>query len=150
MNQFVKMCQRAKRRKSLWNLILIPFTIVYMFLLTKYFFLIMWNVHTIIYPQHSDMLSGFWNEGISLSAFIPSFLLSAPLFFAAIPLSLIFTNVSVWFIVPLRKIFEKETQGFKGTSFKDSMKILLKISYITVPICLISSLIGAVLLKNLY
>ena len=141
--------KRAKRRKSPWNLLLIPLVCGLCALFTIDLFRFMWHVHVFFYPAHRGALSEFWNEGLSLKAFASSFLLAVPLFFAALPLAMICTNLFVWFIPQAKKTFEKEAQGYEGTSFRDSMKGIVKISIIVVPICLILSFIGAVTLSSL-
>jgi hypothetical protein len=56
--------QRATRRKSLWNLILIPLFLGGAGLITYALFQIMWRIHIIIYPAHIGKLGEFWGEGI--------------------------------------------------------------------------------------
>jgi hypothetical protein len=109
----------------------------------------MWFIHTIYYPEHINRLKEFWVEGISITSFISSFLLLMPLFFAAISLSAIISNYLVWIIPPLRKIFSKEAEGVKGTSFPEAMSGLFEVAKWMVPICLALSLIGALTLRTL-
>jgi len=140
---------RAQRRKSLWNIVLVLFALLGIGVSCYGLFQLSWRVHTFIYPEHMGRFNEFWQEGISGRAFISSFLLIIPLFFAAIPLGLMFANCIAWCIPLARKTFEKEAKGHKFTSFKESMSGLFKFSLIIVPICLILSLIGAATLKNL-
>ncbi|MDP2939420.1 MAG: hypothetical protein Q8O13_05015 [Candidatus Omnitrophota bacterium] len=153
MNKVIKYIQeareRAKRRKSPWNLILIPLTIVGFGFSSFIQFKILWSIHVIIYPNHSGRLSEFWREGLSFSAFISSFLLAMPIFFSSLALGMMIANLLAWCILPARKIFDKEAQGIRGASFNEAMKGLGKIAIYLVPICFILGLIGAVTLKSL-
>ena len=141
--------QRARRRRSRWNLVLVPFAVCGVAVTGYVLFQIMWHVHTSIYPAHTGKLAEFWRRGIELRAFVSSFLLAVPLFIAALPLGMIIANLAAWCIPPARKIFETEAQGVKWASFRDSMSGLAKIALIVVPICLLLSFIGAATLKTL-
>ena len=141
--------ERAKRRKSPWNLILIPLTIAGIGFIFFVQFQILWFIHIHIYPNHFGRFSEFWQNGISPVSFISSFLLGVPVFFSSIPLGMLIVNLLAWCIPPARKIFDKEAQGVKGTSFREAMKGLGKIAAYLVPICFILGLIGAVTLKSL-
>jgi len=141
--------ERAKRRKSPWNLILIPLIVVGGVFVYLIQFKILWFIHIIIYPNHSGRLSEFWREGLSFSAFISSFLLAMPIFFSSLVLGMIIANLLAWCIIPARRIFDKEAQDVKGTSFSEAMKGLDKIAIYIVPICFILGLIGAATLKSL-
>ena len=112
-------------------------------------FQVMWRVHTVIYPEHAGSLREFWGKGIGFPSFVSSFLLAMPLFFAAIPLGLLFANCIAWCVLPARRAFEREAEGVKWPSFRESMYGLWKMAKFIVPICLLLSFIGAVTLKNL-
>ena len=140
---------RAKRRKSPWNLILIPLVICGIAGVWYGLFKLMWWIHTTIYPEHTGRFNEFWQEGISLPSFVSSFLLMIPLFIASIPLGMLLANSIAWCIRPARRAFEREAKGHKHTTFKESMSGLFKFSLFIVPICLALSLIGALTLKNL-
>ena len=153
MNKIKKYIQeargRAKRRKSPWNLILIPFAIIGGFFVYIVQFRILWFIHIIMYPNHSGRLSEFWREGLSFNAFISSFLLAMPIFFSSLVLGLLIANFLAWRIPPARKAFDKEAQGIKGTSFSEVMKGLGKAAIYLVSICFVLGLIGAATLKSL-
>lgn len=140
---------RAKRRKSPWNLILIPLVIaggVFVYIVQ---FKMLWFINISLYPNHSGRLSEFWREGLSSGAFISSFLLAMPILLSSLVLGMIIANLSAWCIIPARRAFDKEAQGVKGTSFKEAMRGLDKIAIYLVPICFILGLIGAATLKSL-
>jgi len=136
--------QRAQRRKSLWNLLLIPLGLGGIAFNFHILFHLMWGIHTTIYPAHTDKLGEFW-QGHS----IPGLLLLMPLFLAAVPLGMLLANCIAWCLPPARKIFEREAQGVKWASFRGAMSGLAKLALIVVPICLLLSFIGAITLRNL-
>ena len=133
---------RAQRRKSLWNLLLVPLPVGSIFIIFCVLTKFMWKIHVNIFPSHEGRFNEILDEKISL-------LLIMPLFFASIPLGLMVVNVISWCILPIRKVFDKEAKGYKGTSFKESMEDLFKVALIVVPACLILSYIGASTLKNI-
>lgn len=141
--------RRAQRRKSPWNLLLIPLALGGIVLSAYVLFQIMWRVHIAVYPEHANKLGEFWGEGISPRSFISSFLLLVPLLIAAAPLGLMLANILAWCITPARKVFDKEAQGVKWASLSESMHGLAKVALIALPLCLLLSLIGAVTLKSL-
>jgi len=102
----------------------------------------MWFVHTLFHPSHAGQLKYFWHNGGPL--FI---LLAMPLFLAAVCPAFVVTNFMVWCVTPLRKIFDKEAKGFPGTDFRSATKGLIRLSLIMVPVCLLLSLLGAIILK---
>ncbi len=140
---------RAKRRKSPWNLILIPFSIGGIGFSYFIQFQILWFIHTLMYPNHSGRLKEFWKEGLSGNAFVSSFLLAIPIFFSSLALGMIIANISTLCIPPAQKTFDKEAQGIRGVSFNEAMKRLGKITIYLVPICFILGFIGAATLKTL-
>lgn len=140
---------RARRRKSPWNLILIPLSMFGIGMVSYYLFRFMWWIHILVYPEHKGHFSEFWQSGISLPSFISSFLLMMPVLFAAFPLGFMIANCLAWCIPPARKTSDQEAKGYKFASFEESMRGLYKISLIWVPVCLILSLIGALTLRNL-
>ena len=146
---FARARQRAQRRKSPWNLILIPLDLIGIGGFTYILFQIMWRVNTAIYPDHAGRLGEFWGKGIGFNAFVSSFLLLMPLFFAAIPLGLLFANSIAWIIPPARRVFDGEAEGVKWASFPEAMGGVWNVAMVLVPICLLLSLIGALTLKSL-
>ncbi len=141
--------ERARRRKSAWNLILIPFVFIGAAFVYIIQFKALWLIHIIIYPSHSGHLSEFWREGLSFSVFISSFFLAMPILISSIVLGMIIANLLAWCIIPIRRIFDREAQGVKGTSFREAMGALSKIAAYLLPICFVLGLIGAATLKSL-
>lgn len=148
-NYLGKVFARAQRRKSLWNTFLFFVWFIVTGWLTFLFFSFMWRIHMLFFPEHAGKMNEFWQEGLSLRAFLSSFLMAAPLFFAAFPLSAILSNLIMYGIPWARKAFEEEAVNFPETKFINTMRSLVAISIIFVPICFIVSLIGALTLKSL-
>ncbi|HET6928963.1 MAG TPA: hypothetical protein VFI45_01465 [Candidatus Acidoferrum sp.] len=138
---------RARRRKSAWNLILIP-PALFGWLGSWYaLFRIVWSFHQALYPQHA--FHDFWQEGVGFQAFTFSFIMLFALFPAAICIGLIFANCAVWLIPPARRTLDEEAEGFEGTSFRESNQALLRLVKWAVPGGLIVALVAASLLKSL-
>lgn len=136
MNYIEKAQERAKRRKSKWNLLLIPGVLIPLVIILYLSFLLMDFVHGIIYIGQNFTVT---SRGIG-----PIMAGVAP-FFGAIPLSLLLGNLLVWFIPPARRMLDYEASNVPGTSFVESQKQLLKIAYVVVPISYGLAFIGVLL-----
>ena len=127
---------RAKRVKNPWNLLHIPFSIAgigcSIWLLLK----IVLSVTGLFGSDHPDLNS-------FSSANVRDFIL-IPLFFAALPLGLMVSNILFWMIPPLRRIEDKESIGYKGTDFRNSMKGLYSFAVFSIPLGLAVSILVAV------
>lgn len=75
---------RAKRRKSPWNLVLFGLIFTIAPGLWWVFVCVAWYIHILIHPGHAGRWAEFWIEGIALLPFISSFLLIMPLGFPAL------------------------------------------------------------------
>jgi hypothetical protein len=138
---------RARRRKSAWNLILIP-PALFGWLGSWYgFFRIVWAFHQTLYPQHA--LRDFWQEGVGFASFVPGFLMLFAPFPAAICIGLIFANCVAWLIPSARRTLDAEAEGHKGTGFRESTEALLRLAKWAIPGGLIIALVGASLLRSL-
>ena len=138
---------RARRRKSAWNLILIP-PALFGWLGSWYvLFRIVWVFHQILYPQHA--FHDFWQEGVGFASFVFSFMMLFALFPAAICIGLIFANYVVWLIPQARHTLDAEAEGFEGTSFRESNQALLRFAKWAVPGGLIVALVAASFLRSL-
>jgi len=146
---FKRARQRAQRRKSPWNFVLIPLVIGGVSATLYVLFQLMWHVHIAIYPAHAGRLGEFWGKGIGFTSFLSSFLLAMPLFFAALPIGMILANLVAWLISPARRVFAREAEGVEGASFGQAMFELGKVALVVVPICLLLSAIGAATLRDL-
>lgn len=146
---FSRAMLRAQRRKSLWNVLLIPLVVASVGFIFYLLFLLMWQVHILIQPEHAGQLADFWRKSMSFRSFVSSFLLAVPLGFVALPLGMIVANLLAWLIPPARRAFEREADGVAGASFNQSVIELGKLALLMLPFCLILSLIGAATLDNL-
>jgi len=141
--------QRASRRESPANFLLVILFLCAWPSFVYSLFRLMWYIHTRIYPHHINRLGEFWGRGISNTAFIPSFLMLMPLLVAAVPLSMLVTNLLCWLLPSVRRILDAEARNMPGTSFAESMADVWIATVYIVPICLILSLLGAVTLRHL-
>jgi hypothetical protein len=126
--------QRAKRRKSPWNLILIPLSGIgiatSMFLMWKLIF----SLQLFLLPSERIL---FGNTRIGLILIMVSIL------FPALGIGLMFGNLIAWLILPLRRIFDREAIGYPGTSFKEAMRDLSRLTLWMSGIVLPPLLLGA-------
>ena len=142
--------ERSLRQISFWHLPKIFISFVLLGLLWYLLFMAMWQIHLIAYPHHAGHLNEFWAEGISFNSFISSFLLVMPLFLPALGVSYILTNFLFWYIVPIRKKFEKEAAGNKEMTFSGATTRLARVLYkYLLPIGLGLSLIGSLTLSEI-
>jgi len=58
-------------------------------------------------------------------------------------------NILLWLITPVRRIFEAESHGYAGTSFRDSMRGLFRFGVWLLPIGLVIAFAAAYFLKSL-
>jgi hypothetical protein len=145
---FKRAHQRAGRRQSIWNLVLILGVFGSCFLFWRGLMSGMWYVHTLFYPNQAGRFSEFW-EGHTHASFFPGFLLVIPLFFPPIPLGMLFTNFIMWCIPPARRAFDREAKGVKWASFIEAQSGLGWIALIIVPVCIVLSFVGALTLTHL-
>lgn len=132
---FQRARQRAQRRKSPWNLILIPLAIggigTAWFLLARGLL----NLQHIFIPD-SAILSGYIRVGSILMFVFPVF--------PSIGIGMIMANLIAWCIPPARKVFEKEAKGIKSTSFTKANRHLIIFSLIlfaaVAPMCLLGAM----------
>ncbi len=142
--------ERSLRRISLWHLPKIIVSFVLLGLFWYLLFAAMWQIHLIAYPNHVGLLNEFWSEGIGFKSFISSFLMVMPLILPALGASFVLTNFLFWYIVPARRIYEKEAAGNKDLTFSGATTGLIKVFYkYLLPIGLGLSLIGALTLSNI-
>lgn len=141
--------ERAQRRRSPWNLLLIPLVLGGVALTFYLLFQLMWQVHIALHPEHAGRLAEFWRKYISFRSFVSSLLLAVPLGIVALPLGMILGNLIAWSIPPARRAFEREAKGVSGASLHQSVVELGKLALFLLPFCLILSLIGAATLDSL-
>ena len=116
---------RAKRRKSAWNLLLIPFALVGGIVTWYGLFRLVWLFHVALYPEHR--LQDFWPAGISLSSFAASFIMVFAVAPAALCAGFVLANCTAWLIPLARRALDSESLGYPGTGFREATRTLLKI-----------------------
>lgn len=139
--------QRAQRRRSPWNLVLIPLGLAATAGVAVAQFSLVWLFHTAFYPLHE--LRNFWPAGISPG----SFSLSLLMVFAPLPGALgagfMLANLLLYALPPARRAFDAEARGHPGTSFQESMRGLLRLTAWALPPGLAVALVAAALLASL-
>jgi hypothetical protein len=140
---------RAQRRKSPWNLLLIPLAAAGIGLSYYAQFRMLWHVHVLIYPEHAGHFSEFWQEGIGFAAFVSSFLIAVPALFSSLVIGMMLANLAAWCVGPARRVFEREAKGVKWASFSESMATLWLVAKWVIPICLFLGFLGAATLRSL-
>jgi len=138
---------RAKRRKSPWNFLLMVLGFCALAAAWYGLFRLVWMFHVAIYPEHR--FRDFWNGDISSRSLALSFLMMFSPAPAAMIIGFLFANSVVWLIRPIRRIFDAEARGYEGTSFRDSMRKLLKACAWALPIGMAVALAAAYFLKSL-
>ncbi|RMF93442.1 MAG: hypothetical protein D6734_10075 [Candidatus Schekmanbacteria bacterium] len=127
--------QRAKRRKSRWNLILIPLSITGVFASTFLLAKLLINIQSSMFPAKAILFS---------STRVGKILMFVSVLFPSFGIGMIFANLIAWLISPARRTFEQEAKGYKNTSFKKSIKQLVIFTFCTffifMPVALLGSL----------
>ena len=126
--------QRARRRKSPWNLLLIPFCLMGIagtwigiaYLLQEY--------RRFLVPYDAFLFSGTRIGNI--------FMFVAPLF-PSLAIGLIVGNFLVWCVPPARTALDREATGVRGADLRSSQLALAKLgilaAVITLPLCLLGA-----------
>ena len=125
---------RAKRRKSPWNLLLIPTVLVPWFFLWWFSAVELASLHRLLHPGREY---GFLPEGLSgiLMAVAPLFAWSAP--------SMVVGNLLVAGIRPAKRALDAEGAFVAGADLVSSNRALLKVSAALTPAALLVGLLGA-------
>lgn len=137
--------ERARRRRSPWNLFLLPLGMAGWLAVWYGLFRLIWAFHVMIYPEHR--LQDFWRRGSS--SFLPSFLMVFAPLPGAIALGLALANCVAWLVGPARRAFDREATGYHGTRFPEGTTTLFKLAAWMLPAGLLVSLISAWLLRSL-
>jgi hypothetical protein len=125
--------QRAKRRKSPWNLLLIPLVII--------------GFGVVLYASAQALL-GVQRHLIPDDAIFSSyttigaFLTFVPLVIPSLGISMIIANLIIWPVRPARMALDKEAKGIKGASFPEAMRGLAILTVIMLIIALPLSILG--------
>jgi len=125
--------QRAKRRKSPWNLLLIPLVII--------------GVGGVMYVWAQALLAiqrYLMPDDVIFSSYttIGGALMFIPILFPSLGIGMMIANLLIWPIRPARMAFEREAKGIKGTSFPEAMRGLAIATAIMLIIALPLSTLG--------
>lgn len=145
---FVAALQRAQRRKSPWNLLLLLAVPLWALLWWGAFRLV-WAYHVHLYPAHAGALRQFWPAGASAHAFVASFLMVFGPMMPAVVLALLVTNALLWFVPPVRRTLEAEAESVPGTGFRASQRKLLLATIVALAVGGFLGMQGAAMLTSL-
>jgi len=139
--------ERARRRRSLWNLLLVPLGLAGWLGIWYGLFRLTWAVHMMIYPDHR--LQEFWRKGVSFSSFVPSFLMVFAPMPGALGLGLMVANRVAWLIPPARRAFEREAVGYPEAGYAEATAVVRKVAAWALPPGLAIALFSAWALRAL-
>jgi hypothetical protein len=141
---FGRLFARAARRKSRWNLLLIPIALCSIVFVAWLSLRLVWVLRNFIVSDRAVPFSTLIRQQ---SSGLAPLLFFIPPLFASIPIGLFVTNAIVWCIAPARRALDREATGVWHASFTDAQKDLgLMTLCISCP-ALAISLIGALLLR---
>ncbi len=133
MSYLAEAQKRAQRRRSAWNLLLVPAVLLPLGLLVWGLVLVLQLLHQARYPaQALASASGFGPIFTTIGALL-----------AAIPLSLLIGNRLVWLIIPTRRVLEHEATAVPKTDFVSAQRQLIRFGRIAVPVSLGLAVLGA-------
>jgi hypothetical protein len=141
--------ERARKRKSPWDFLCAIVGMALIVAIYYLLFLILWEVHTWIHPEHIGRLKNFWyfKDG-DVREFAARLLILVSLFFPSVCCGFLATNYLFWLIPPARRIVEAEAKGDYELTFKGANAGLLRGLKWTGGVSLILALIGIVILTD--
>ena len=134
---------RARRRRSPWNLVLIPLVVGGWLALWWVSFRLVWRVHELFYPEHVGRLREFWPRGLGFTAFISSFLMVFGPAVPALVLAMLAANSLLWFVRPAREALEAEGSPHPGIDFKTTQRSLMRWGAVVLFAGVMLALLGA-------
>ena len=130
--------QRAQRRKSPWNFLLLLFGLPLWGLFTL---LPVWAALSLHRIFHVDAAPLFASGPLRLNTALILF----PALFAALSPALIVTNFLVYLIPSARRAMEAEDRGYQGVDYASSQRSLSKAGLWVLVVCIPLMLLGAFL-----
>ena len=141
---FARAQQRARRRKSPWNLLdlLVGFPCVagVGWVLLR----AVLAARNVLVPQDAMSLSSVLQSQRDQVAHIVFFIGAL---FACFPVGMLISNFIVWFIPPYRRAIEPEAKGVWHASFSDSQKDLSLLALVVGLPSLVASFVAAMLMR---
>jgi hypothetical protein len=125
---------RAKRRKSPWNLLLIPAVLGPWLLLSWFSWVEFGKLHELLHPEREFVILPEGLSGILMAV--------APLFAWLVP-SMVVGNLLVAAIGPAKRVLDVEAKSVPGTDLSSSNRSLLRLSLVMTPAALLVGFIGA-------
>lgn len=125
---------RAKRRKSAWNLLLIPAVVVAWFLLTWLSWVVLGTLYRSLHPGREFVILPEGVGGIVMAV--------GPLL-AWIAPAMIIGNLLVAAVAPARRALDEEARPISGSDFSSANRSLLKMSLVVTPAALLVSVLAA-------
>lgn len=141
--------ERSARRKSPWNLACVLLGFVFFFVFWFALFQLAWALHVQIHPAHAGHQHEFWRRGISLGAFIPSFLMLVPLAIPALVGGFLAANCLVWLVPAARRAMDAEAADDPEMTFAGANAGLIKWGGLASVVCLVISIAGLTALTSL-
>lgn len=127
---------RARRRKSPWNLLLIPGVFVPWFTLWWFSALLVGQLARFVHPDLRFVLFPDSMGGI---------LIALGLLFASLGPAMILGDLLMVLVPGARRAFERESVPFPETRLKPSILGLLKFSAFVTPVGLLAAVVGAII-----
>ena len=135
MTYFAEARARAARRKSAWNLLLIPAVVLP--------WLSLWyGLARLLVVLHETLHGG--DPRITTASGVGPILVAVVPAFASLPIAMLLGNICVWLIPPARRALDKEAEGYPRCSFTESQRGLLRLGAVIIPIATAIAGLGAV------
>ena len=125
---------RAKRRRSPWNLLLIPAVVGPWLLLSWSSSVALGKLHGVLHPEREFVMLPQGLSGILMAV--------APLFAWLAP-SMVVGNLLVAAVGPVKRILDVEAKSVSGHDLSSSNRSLLRLSRVMTPVALLVGLLGA-------
>jgi hypothetical protein len=129
-----EMTRRASRRKSRWNLLLIPFGIAGIVLSWYGLAQLLLSLRARFFPSDAFLMSGTRMGNIFLYI---------PLLFPSMCIGILVANFAVWVFPPARRALDDEAHGVAGSDFKSSNLVVAKILVLELALLLPVAALGA-------
>jgi hypothetical protein len=129
-----EMTRRASRRKSRWNLLLIPFGIAGIALSWYGLAQLLLSLRARFFPSDAFLMNG---------TRIGNIFLYISLLFPSICIGILVANFAVWMFPPARRALNDEARGVAGTDFKTSNLVVAKILVLELTLLLPVAALGA-------
>ena len=123
---------RARRRKSRWNLLLIPAVLLPIIALWVAAVLLAQQAHMLLYPSQTlRNAKGLW---VIVAVMAPVL--------AAVPLGMLVGNFLVWQVGQARRALNGEAEPDPATTYAESQSVLLRLALLGLAIAVVATAIG--------